>query len=213
MALRASRGRSDCVRRDDRLQPQRGRGSARSWHARARWEPGPVFVPAPPQLAGPAPPWAEGAVRVGGGIRPPTKTKHVAPVYPPDAKEAGVTGVVILEARIEADGRVINARVLRSIRNWIRRRSMRSSSGSSRRRCQWRSDSRRDDSDDSVFTGRNSAIAAEADPRICRRTPSGWRRRSSESSYSAAGSCRYRGFRPFSCVCVDTATAMPIPAV
>ena len=78
-------------------------------------QPGPVFVPAPPQLAGPAPPWAEGTVRVGGGIRQPTKTKHVAPVYPLEAKEARVTGVVILEARIEADGRVINARVLRSI--------------------------------------------------------------------------------------------------
>ena len=78
-------------------------------------QPGPVFVPPPPQLAGPAPPWAEGTVRVGSGIRPPTKTKHVAPVYPLEAKEARVTGVVILEARIEADGRVINARVLRSI--------------------------------------------------------------------------------------------------
>jgi TonB family protein len=76
-----------------------------------------VFVPAPPPLAGlaPAPPWAEGAIRVGGQIRPPTKTRHVAPVYPLEAKEAKVTGVVILEARIEADGRVINARVLRSI--------------------------------------------------------------------------------------------------
>jgi protein TonB len=77
----------------------------------------PVFVPLPPPLAGlaPAPPWAEGTVRVGSGIRPPTKTRHVAPVYPTEAKEAKVTGVVILEARIEADGRVINARILRSI--------------------------------------------------------------------------------------------------
>ena len=76
-----------------------------------------AFVPSPPPLAGlaPAPPWAEGAVRVGSQIRPPTKTRHVAPVYPLEAKEAKVTGVVILEARIEADGRVINARILRSI--------------------------------------------------------------------------------------------------
>lgn len=77
----------------------------------------PVAPPAmgEPVAAGPAPPWADGAVRVGGGIRPPTKTKHVAPAYPREAQEAGVTGVVILEARIEADGRVVNARVLRSI--------------------------------------------------------------------------------------------------
>ena len=62
-----------------------------------------------------SPPWAEGTVRVGGGIRPPTKVTHVAPAYPEAAKDAGVTGVVILEARIEADGRILHARVLRSI--------------------------------------------------------------------------------------------------
>ena len=45
----------------------------------------------------------------------PTKVKHVNPVYPPAAQQARVTGVVILEARIETDGRIINARVLRSI--------------------------------------------------------------------------------------------------
>ena len=77
--------------------------------------PGAPPVMGTPVAAGPAPPWADGTVRVGGGIRQPTKTKHVAPVYPREAQEAGVTGVVILEARIEADGRVINARVLRSI--------------------------------------------------------------------------------------------------
>jgi protein TonB len=78
----------------------------------------PGNVPAlvtPSVMTGPAPPWAEGAIRVGGQIRQPMKVKHVAPVYPLEAKEAKVTGVVILEARIEADGRVINARILRSI--------------------------------------------------------------------------------------------------
>jgi TonB family protein len=68
-----------------------------------------------PVAAGPAPSWVEGTVRIGGAIRQPTKVKHVAPVYPPAAREAKVTGVVILEARIEADGRIVNARVLRSI--------------------------------------------------------------------------------------------------
>jgi TonB family protein len=78
--------------------------------------PSPAVMPPPPQLAGLTPaPWAEGTVRVGGNIQQPTKVKHVAPVYPLEAKEARVSGVVILEARIEADGRVVNARVLRSI--------------------------------------------------------------------------------------------------
>ena len=55
------------------------------------------------------------AVRVGGGIAPPKKTKNVAPVYPPDALAARVAGVVIIEAVIGEDGKVRDARVLRSI--------------------------------------------------------------------------------------------------
>ena len=54
-------------------------------------------------------------VRVGGEIKPPTKIKNVNAVYPPDAMEQKVQGVVILEARIEPDGTVSRTRVLRSI--------------------------------------------------------------------------------------------------
>jgi protein TonB len=52
---------------------------------------------------------------VGGQIKPPTKTKDVKPVYPPIAQSARVQGVVIIEATIGANGRVQDARVLRSI--------------------------------------------------------------------------------------------------
>jgi len=55
------------------------------------------------------------AVRVGGGIAPPTKIKNVNPVYPADALAARVAGVVIIEAVIGPDGKVLDARVLRSI--------------------------------------------------------------------------------------------------
>jgi TonB family protein len=55
------------------------------------------------------------AVRIGGGIRPPTQTRRVAPVYPPIAQSARVQGVVILELRLDEQGRVVDARVLRSI--------------------------------------------------------------------------------------------------
>jgi TonB family protein len=55
------------------------------------------------------------AVRVGKGIQPPRKTVHVPPEYPPIAQAAGVQGVVIIEAEIDTDGRVRNARVVRSI--------------------------------------------------------------------------------------------------
>jgi TonB family protein len=55
------------------------------------------------------------AVRVGGKIRPPTKTKNVLPAYPEAAKKARVAGVVIIEATIGANGKVIAAKVLRSV--------------------------------------------------------------------------------------------------
>jgi len=57
----------------------------------------------------------EGALRVGGDIRPPTKIRNVNPEYPAVAKAAGIQGVVILETRIEPDGTVSKAQVLRSI--------------------------------------------------------------------------------------------------
>jgi TonB family protein len=58
---------------------------------------------------------AEGAVRVGGNIKAPTKIKDVRPVYPDIAQQARVSGVVIIEALIGGDGTVQDARILRSI--------------------------------------------------------------------------------------------------
>jgi protein TonB len=62
----------------------------------------------------PPPPPAE-PVRVGGNIQPPQKTRDVPPVYPAIAQSARVGGVAIIEAVIGSDGRVQEARVLRSI--------------------------------------------------------------------------------------------------
>jgi TonB family protein len=55
------------------------------------------------------------AVKVGGAIRPPTKIKHVDPVYPAIAKSARVSGTVVLEATIGPDGKVIDTRVVKSV--------------------------------------------------------------------------------------------------
>jgi protein TonB len=63
----------------------------------------------------PPPPPPTAPVRVGGNIKAPTKTKNVNPVYPPIAQSARVQGVVIIEATIGPDGRVKDAKVLRSI--------------------------------------------------------------------------------------------------
>ena len=47
----------------------------------------------------PPAPGDDGAVRVGGEIKPPMKVRNVNPVYPQDAQTARVQGVVIIEAR------------------------------------------------------------------------------------------------------------------
>ena len=68
-----------------------------------------------PEAPPPPPPAPAAPIRVSQGIRPPAKVRDAAPVYPPLALSARVEGIVILEAVIGTDGRVTEARVLRSI--------------------------------------------------------------------------------------------------
>jgi protein TonB len=68
-----------------------------------------------PEAPPPPPPPPAAPVRVGGNIKPPMKTKDVRPSYPPIAQSARVQGVVIIEATIGPNGKVQDARVLRSI--------------------------------------------------------------------------------------------------
>jgi TonB family protein len=56
---------------------------------------------------------AQEQLRVGGTIAEPKKIRDVKPAYPPVAQQAGVEGVVILEAIVGTDGAVRSARVLR----------------------------------------------------------------------------------------------------
>lgn len=53
--------------------------------------------------------------RVGGDIREPRKVRDVRPEYPRIARAVGVSGVVILEATIDAQGNVSDVRILRSV--------------------------------------------------------------------------------------------------
>jgi protein TonB len=69
-----------------------------------------VPPPSPPQTT----PRPSAPVRPGGDIRPPTKVKDVRPFYPEIARAAKVEGLVIVEATIGPDGKIQNARVLRS---------------------------------------------------------------------------------------------------
>ncbi|HVH58121.1 MAG TPA: TonB family protein [Vicinamibacterales bacterium] len=79
---------------------------------------------APPPPPPPPPPPLPGdyyqidgqqAVRIGGAIAPPKKIRDVRPVYPEEARAAGVSGMVVVEIVVDAQGDVRSARVLRSI--------------------------------------------------------------------------------------------------
>lgn len=80
----------------------------------ARW----VGETAEPGETAPAAGEATGsAVRAGGRDRvtPPKLIREVKPVYPEEARAAGVEGVVIIEATTDTYGRVDSVKVLRSI--------------------------------------------------------------------------------------------------
>jgi len=76
---------------------------------------GPAPPPPPPPGMAPALPSGMAPVRVGGNIKTPTKVRDVRPVYPLEAQSARISGVIIIEATIDTDGRVYDAKVLRSI--------------------------------------------------------------------------------------------------
>ena len=66
-------------------------------------------------VSGPSVPNVPNAVRAGGNVPLPARTVYVEPVYPEAARLAGIDGMVILEALIGEDGKVMDARIMRSI--------------------------------------------------------------------------------------------------
>jgi TonB family protein len=68
-----------------------------------------------PVQYGQATDWPADAIRIGGDIKAPTKIADVKPVYPDVAQKARVQGIVICEVLVGPDGKVQDARVLRSI--------------------------------------------------------------------------------------------------
>ncbi len=56
-----------------------------------------------------------GAVKAEGGIQPPKLVHMVEPVYPPQARAAGISGIVILAVKTDAAGNVQDAMILKSI--------------------------------------------------------------------------------------------------
>lgn len=77
----------------------------------------PLDAPPPPPPPPPvqAPPEPRGPVRIGGAVSAPELLRRVNPEYPALAQRAFVQGVVVLEATVNEQGRVIDVRVLRPI--------------------------------------------------------------------------------------------------
>jgi peptidyl-prolyl cis-trans isomerase A (cyclophilin A) len=67
----------------------------------------PEGAPMPP-LPGAEPPTPPRRVAISAGIAAGMLVSHTVPVYPPDAKKAGVSGTVVLQAVIGTDGLVKN---------------------------------------------------------------------------------------------------------
>jgi len=64
-------------------------------------------------VAPPPPPPAKRIIRVGGNLKPPRQIYAPAPEYPIIAKQAQVQGTVIIDATIDEQGNVVQARALR----------------------------------------------------------------------------------------------------
>jgi TonB family protein len=74
-----------------------------------------VVAPFPTQPRPPSSDFADGALKIGGSVRTPFKTRHVDPVYPPEAQASSVEGTVLVEMRIDETGLVSHARVVQSV--------------------------------------------------------------------------------------------------
>ncbi|HEV7509921.1 MAG TPA: energy transducer TonB [Thermoanaerobaculia bacterium] len=60
-------------------------------------------------------PGLENALRVGGGVRAPQLIGDRAQRFPPQARKAGIQGVVIVEAIVDQEGCVRHPRVLKGV--------------------------------------------------------------------------------------------------
>jgi TonB family protein len=70
----------------------------------------------PPASANPGSvPRAKIAGTLGPEVQPPAKVRNVEPVYPAEARQAGVRGAVVVRITIGTDGTVNDAQVVRSV--------------------------------------------------------------------------------------------------
>lgn len=101
--------------RNRAMELQKARAAAVPASSPTGTTPPPPPPPPPPSAARNELVDGQAPIRVGGNIKTPTKITNVSPVYPEEAKAAGVSGVVILETVIDTQGNVRTSKILRSI--------------------------------------------------------------------------------------------------
>ena len=85
---------------------------------------GGLLTEIPPPPPPPPPPAARSPVRTGGQIGTPALLHRVDPEYPELAVRSKMQGLVILEAIVDEDGRVVDVKVLRSAGEVLDRAAM-----------------------------------------------------------------------------------------
>src|SRR5688572_10192727 len=53
--------------------------------------------------------------RVGGDVKAPVVIQRIDPVYPPEAKDKRIAGIVITEVMVDRNGNVVDVRVLKPL--------------------------------------------------------------------------------------------------
>jgi TonB family protein len=110
------------VLRNRAIELQKARGSSTNMQFSPAGTPGGAPPPPPP----PPPPGGEDPaiqqpidgvmpVRIGGELKPPRKIRDVKPIYPVEAQDLKIQGVVIIEAVIDTTGNVARGRILRGV--------------------------------------------------------------------------------------------------
>jgi TonB family protein len=94
-------------------EPTNARTPTRGGEPRPRTLSPPPSMPTPPEARSPRA--SAAPLRVGEDLSPPRRTRNVPPAYPADAIAKRVEGTVMLDLTVGPDGRVTDAKVVRSI--------------------------------------------------------------------------------------------------
>jgi TonB family protein len=76
--------------------------------------PPPPAPPVPPEVRKKIEEFEKGAVKASDAVNPPLLLKKMDPVYPPEAKDSGLKGYVVLSVRTDGQGNVKEVMVIRS---------------------------------------------------------------------------------------------------